>query len=204
MANNDTYQTLESYCDGIYKEKGSKFHAYAWPVNNVDDVKVHLENLKELHPKARHHCYAYQFGTDGNNYRANDAGEPNGTAGLPILGQIKSFEITNVLIVVVRYFGGTKLGASGLINAYKTAAQDALSNGTIIEKVIADHYKISFEYDQMNNIMRLCKEHQINIEKQDFELHCNIIISLRQSESETIIQLFDTLQNVNSEYLYTL
>ena len=155
----DTYKTIEISVENIlYKEKNSKFFGFAYPVTSEIEVKTHLENLKAEHFSARHWCYAYQIGTEKIQYRANDDGEPNNSAGMPIYGQIQSFEVTNVLVVVVRYFGGVKLGVGGLISAYKTAAQMALENAIIIEKTINKHFVISFGYAHMNKVMRIIKE----------------------------------------------
>jgi uncharacterized YigZ family protein len=200
----DKYQTLAHKSESLLKEKGSKFFGYAFPVTNVDDVKQRLEDVKEIHPKAKHHCYAYQIGVDGNNYRVNDAGEPSGTAGLPILGQLKSHEITNTLIVIVRYFGGTKLGVSGLISAYKLSSIEAIANNKIIEKSISDYYSIKFNYDQMNRVQRICKELQLETVNQAFEIDCKITVAITKSQSEAVMNQFGLLQNVKTTYLYTL
>lgn len=149
-----SYQTIGSPASGLYKEKGSKFIAYAYPVSSEEEVKDHLEQLRKEHPKARHYCYAYRINTDGSLYRANDDGEPSATAGKPILGQLLSFEVTDTLIVVVRYFGGTKLGASGLIQAYKTAAHDALMQAEIVTRIVMTPFQIQFPYAVSGEIMQ--------------------------------------------------
>ena len=154
MEQTDLYTTLLNPSEGLYKEKGSKFLAYAYPVMEEEQIKQYIQDLKQKYYDARHHCYAWQLGLDENHYRVNDDGEPSGTAGKPIHGQIRSHSITNVLIVVVRYFGGTKLGTSGLINAYKLASADALANATLVERTINDHYRIGFSYAVMNDVMK--------------------------------------------------
>lgn len=188
---NDTYKTIIKPTEAVlFKDKNSKFFGYAFPVEDEDIVKLHLENLKKEHHSARHWCYAYQIGTFGIKYRVNDDGEPNNSAGIPIYGQIQSFELTNVLIVVVRYFGGAKLGVSGLINAYKTTAQLALENALIEEKTVNIIMEVHFEYAHMNTVMRIVKEHQLNITKQDFKLDCRLQFEVRLSESDMILNVF--------------
>ncbi len=188
---NDTYRTISKPTEAVlFKDKNSKFFGYAFPVQDEDAVKLHIEHLKKEHHSARHWCYAYQIGTSEIKYRANDDGEPNNSAGMPIYGQIQSFELTNVLIVVVRYFGGTKLGVSGLINAYKTTAQLALENAKIEEKTVNVIMEVHFEYINMNTVMRIIKEHQLNILKQDFKLNCKLQFEVKLSESETIMSVF--------------
>ncbi|NNK82555.1 MAG: YigZ family protein [Flavobacteriaceae bacterium] len=197
MESLDTYKTISSPSQVVlFKDKNSKFFGFAFPVNNVDEIKNHLNELKKQHYNARHWCYAYQLGTETIRYRANDDGEPNNSAGMPIYGQIQSFDVTNVLIVVVRYFGGVKLGVGGLINAYRTSAQMALEQATIIEKTINVNYNITFEYKNMNKVMRIIKEKQLNIVKQTLELDCNIIIAVKKSNSEAIFEVFNQLFEV--------
>ena len=154
----DEYYTLSKPSEGIFKDKGSKFIAKAFPVFSETEIKAIQEQLRSEYHDARHHCYAYMLGADKKVFRANDDGEPSSTAGKPILGQIKSFELTNVLIVVIRYFGGTKLGVSGLIHAYKTATEEALKNAEIVKKTLLDYYQLKFDYAAMNDIMRILKE----------------------------------------------
>jgi len=199
----DSYKTIQTTSEGIYKEKGSKFIAYAFPVTCEDDIKNEIAALKKEYYDARHHCYAYMLGADKKNFRANDDGEPSSTAGKPILGQILSSELTNILIVIVRYFGGTKLGVSGLIHAYKTAALDAISNADIIEKTVNDIYEIHFDYLVMNDVMRIIKEEEPLQIGQDFNLTCKIILSIRQSEVEKIIERFSKITSVKSEHIRT-
>ena len=184
MIEKDTYKTVETITEPVlFKDKNSKFFGYLFPVLNEDAIKTHIEALKKEHHTARHWCYAYQLGTETITYRANDDGEPNNSAGMPIYGQIQSFEVTNVLIVVVRYFGGVKLGVGGLINAYKTTAQIALEASNIVEKTINTNYLISFDYKNMNKVMRIIKEKQLNIINQKLELDCQITISVRKNEA---------------------
>ncbi|MCY1633591.1 YigZ family protein [Marinifilum sp. D737] len=200
---NDTYKTISQQCEGLYKEKGSKFITYVYPVSTEEEIKEHIAKLKKEYYDARHHCYAYMLGADKKNFRANDDGEPSSTAGKPILGQILSNDLTNILIVVVRYFGGTKLGASGLIHAYKTAAADAISNAEILDKTVNDIYDIHFDYLVMNDIMKIIKDEQPEQLGQDFNLTCKITLSIRQSEVERLIQKFEKITSVKAEYIRT-
>jgi uncharacterized YigZ family protein len=183
----DKYLTLGGPSEGDYKEKGSKFLAYAFPVYSEEEVRGHLDVLKKLHPKARHHCFAYRLGMDGNQYRANDDGEPSGTAGKPMLGQIDSFGLTNVLVVAVRYFGGTKLGVPGLIAAYKACAFDALQQAAIVERRLCEVHRIVFGYEKMPQVMNAVKGLEINVLNQKFEDSCALEIALPQSEAEGIL-----------------
>jgi uncharacterized YigZ family protein len=177
----DTYFTInQPSTEVLFKEKNSKFFGYAFPINSEEEVKTHIESLKKQHFSARHWCYAYQIGTDKIQYRANDDGEPNNSAGMPIYGQIQSFNVTNILVVVVRYFGGVKLGVGGLITAYKTAAQMALEESEIIEKTIDIHFLVHFDYKNMNKVMRVIKEKNITIVAQKMEESCEIEISTRK------------------------
>ncbi len=194
METNDTYKTITKPSNEVlFKDKNSKFFGYAFPVTSEDDVKHHIEALKKQHHSARHWCYAYQIGTENISYRANDDGEPSNSAGMPIYGQIQSFGVTNVLIVVVRYFGGVKLGVGGLINAYKTAAQLALESSKIVTRTINIDYIITFDYKNMNKVMRVIKEKQLNIVNQKLELDCQIHISVRKKEAKSIFEIFERL-----------
>lgn len=186
----DTYQTMEFLSEGIYKEKGSKFIGYAVACYSEDEAKIHLAKWKKMHHQARHLCYAYRFGLDKKIFRANDDGEPSNSAGIPILGQIQSFDLTNVLIGVVRYFGGTKLGVGGLVQAYKAAAKDAIEEGIIIEKQVFEHLEISFSYNEMPEIMSLVKSQQLTIEKQDFAENCFLQVAVPFNKSELIRNQF--------------
>ena len=190
----DTYKTLATPSEEVlFKEKNSKFFGLAFPVTNEEEVKNILTEIKKAHFSARHWCYAYQIGTEKIQYRANDDGEPNNSAGMPIYGQIQSFDVTNVLVVVVRYFGGVKLGVGGLISAYKTAAQMALENATIIEKTIDKHFLIHFDYKNMNKVMRIIKEKNLDIVNQKMELSCEIEIKTRKKNADTIADIFENL-----------
>lgn len=194
----DLYKTIKKpSVEVIFRDRGSKFLGYAFPLSSEEEVSPIITTLKEKHHKARHWCYAWRQGIDNNLFRANDDGEPNNSAGQPIYGQILSFELTNVLIVVVRYFGGTKLGVGGLINAYKTAAKLALDASDIIEKTIDDHFALNFDYVNMNKVMRLIKEKNINLLKQEMEMDCNFEISVRKKEAEKIKKAFEDLRCVN-------
>lgn len=185
----DTYTTISAPTEGIFKDRGSKFIAYAFRIFNEQDVKEHLAESKKLHPKARHHCFSYRIGLSGNQYRANDDGEPSGTAGRPILGQIDSFGLTNVLIIVVRYFGGTKLGVPGLINAYKTAACDALTQASKEERTIDHLYQLTFNYGEMNDVMQLIKRSSCEVLVKDFGNTPLINIAIRQDAAKGFLLL---------------
>ena len=199
---NDTYKTLEQPSEEVlFKDKNSKFYGYAYPITSEDEVKLHIENLKKKHHAARHWCYAWQLGTEQLRFRANDDGEPNNSAGMPIYGQIQSFEITNTLIVVVRYFGGVKLGVGGLINAYRTGAQMALEVSNIVERTININYQLTFEYKDMNKVMRVIKEKQLKIVNQTLELNCRIEISVRKKDSMAIFELFEAIYGVSIKNL---
>lgn len=194
----DTYRTIEHPTDEIlFKEKNSKFFGYAFPVTTEEEVKFHLEQIKKQHYAARHWCYAYQIGTHKKIYRANDDGEPNNSAGMPIYGQIQSFDLTNILVVVVRYFGGVKLGVGGLVTAYKTAAQMALEEAEITEKTIDTHFLIRFDYKNMNKVMRIIKEKNLNVVDQVLELDCLIEVSCRLARKDEISQAFTQLFEVS-------
>lgn len=200
----DQYKSIaENSEETLFKDRGSKFYGYAFPVSSEDNVKKILEELKEKHSGARHFCYAYQLGVDALRYRVNDDGEPNNSAGMPIYGQIQSFELTNVLVVSVRYFGGTKLGLGGLINAYRTSAKLALEASQIVTKTLNIQIKITFPYDLMNKVMRIIKEYNLEILSQKMELNCQYILSVRKTESENVIEYFTaffgvTIQKLNS------
>lgn len=194
----DTYKTIAFPTEEVlFKEKNSKFFGYAFPVTTEEEIKSHLDNLRKQHHGAVHFCYAFQIGTDKIIYRANDDGEPSNSAGAPIYGQIQSFDVTNILIVVVRFFGGVKLGIGGLIAAYKTTAQMALEAAEIIEKTINIHYIISFEYKNMNKIMRLIKEKKLEIISQKMELNCEIEIATRKKNAEIIFEIFDNFYEID-------
>lgn len=181
MNPNDTYKTITALAEGIYTEKRSKFIAMALPVRTLEEIKVHLEQYQKQYYDARHVCYAYMLGHERTNFRANDNGEPSGTAGKPILGQINSNELTDILIVVVRYFGGIKLGTSGLIQAYKAAAAEAIAAAEIIEKTVDDEVTIAFEYPFMNDVMRIVKEEEPQLVSQSYDMDCLMTLRIRRS-----------------------
>ena len=200
----DTYRTLTKPSkEVLFKEKNSKFFGYAFPVSSEGEAKEHLEDLKKKHHSARHWCYAWQIGKEEENYhyRANDDGEPSNSAGMPIYGQIQSFDVTDVLIVVVRYFGGVKLGVGGLISAYKTAAQMALEGSKIVTRTIDIQYVISFDYPEMGNVMRIIKENNLKVVNQKLELDCKIYISVRKKEANAIFEKFDHVYKVEIKKL---
>lgn len=197
----DTYNTIKAPSEGIYKEKGSKFLAFAFPVRTVEEVKAHLDALRKDYFDARHHCYAYILGPNKDAWRANDDGEPSGTGGRPIYGQLLSADLTDTLIVVVRYFGGILLGASGLANAYKTAARDAIEHAEIIEKTIDVRYRLHFEYALMNDVMRIIKEFGVVPQNQDFNLDCRLEVEVRQSLS---VRFYDAIANLRAVTIETL
>lgn len=195
---NDTYKTITKVSrEALFKDKNSKFFGYAFPVTSEEQAKEHLEELKKKHHSARHWCYAWQFGKEEIQYRANDDGEPSNSAGMPIYGQIQSFGLTDVLVVVVRYFGGVKLGVGGLINAYKTAAQLALEASDIVERTIDIKYEIAFDYPEMNKVMRVIKENNLKVLDQDLALDCRIYISVRKKESAQIFEKLDSTYKVD-------
>ena len=190
----DSYKTIENASEeALFKDKNSKFYGYAFPVLNESDVKLAIDNLKKKHHTARHFCYAWQLGTETIRFRANDDGEPNNSAGMPIYGQIQAFDVTNILIVSVRYFGGTKLGVGGLIQAYKNSAQITLEASIIIEKTIDVVYALYFEYDLMNKVMRVVKENNLKITHQKLELNCKFHVSVRKKEAKNIFEIFDNI-----------
>ena len=197
----DTYKTISKPSQGIYKEKGSKFLAFAYPVYAEDQIKEHLSIIKKEYFDARHHCYSYALGLNREHYRTFDDGEPSGTAGKPIYGQIQSFGLTNVLIIVVRYFGGILLGTGGLITAYKAATENSLQNAEIIEKTVNSIFNISFEYSAMNNLMKVLKEENIEQFDQNFGLNCSLKISLRNSKVEQINEKLSKIETVKLDFL---
>lgn len=198
----DTYQILASPSEGEYKEKGSKFLAYAYPVRSIEDVEYYQAEVKDMHPKARHFCYAYRIGIEGDIYRANDDGEPSGTAGKPIHGQLLSHDVSDAFIVIVRYFGGTKLGASGLIHAYKTAAHEALEVGKLINRVLSDIYRLSFDYGEMGHVLNVTKSLNLNIVDKVFEAIPFIDIEVPRSKIEqSLIDLKARLLQISTEQI---
>ena len=200
----DKYQEIRSYAKGIYKEKGSKFIAYSYTVYSEKEVQEKLKKVQKLEHAARHHCYAYVLNTDKSAQRANDDGEPSSTAGKPILGQILSNDLTNVLIIVVRYFGGVKLGIPGLIRSYKTAAADAISKAIIITKTIKEQYEVDFKYPQMNDIMRLVKKFNLEVMNTDFQIKCKLIFAVAKSKKNNIVNAFKENHEVTIKYIKTI
>ncbi len=193
----DTYKTIAKPSEEIlFKEKKSKFFGYAFPVENEEEVKDIIDALKKKHPGANHVCYAWQMGVEQPSYRANDDGEPNNSAGMPIYGQIQSFEVTNVLVAVARIFGGTKLGVGGLISAYRTGAQMALEASKIEERLIEDSFELSFEYSEMDKVMRILKQRQCNIVSQQMEMDCKIIVSIRKRDAKSLLKAFEGLHKI--------
>lgn len=197
----DIYHTIAAPSEGLYKEKGSKFLAFAFPVRTLDEVKEHLERLRKDYFDARHHCYAYILGANKEVWRANDDGEPSGTGGRPIHGQLMSADLTDTLVVVVRYFGGILLGASGLANAYKTAARDAIAHATIVDRTIDLRYRLHFEYPLMNDVMRILKDFDLKPENQQFDMDCSLEVSVRQSLSVHFYDRVADLRTVRIEVL---
>ena len=193
----DTYRTITRPTEpSLFKDRGSKFYGYAFPVSSEEKIKEHIEILKKEHHTARHWCYAWQLGKAYESYRVNDDGEPSNSAGAPIYGQLQSFDVTNILVVVVRYFGGTKLGVGGLIQAYKAAAHMALDTAKIVERTIDVNYKLIFEYAEMNKVMRIIKDENLTIVHQTMELNCIFIISVRKNDANRIFDLFDNTYKV--------
>ncbi len=193
----DTYNTIDTAFEGeIFKDRGSKFIGYCYPITSEEEVKPLIEKLKKQHHTARHWCYAWQLGTSKTRYRTNDDGEPSNSAGQPIYGQIQAFDVTNILIVVVRYFGGTKLGVGGLINAYREGAKLALAIADIKTKTVDRIFTITFEYKDMNKVQRVIKEKKLNITHQKLELNCEYTIPVRKKDAQHIFDIFDNLYGV--------
>jgi uncharacterized YigZ family protein len=188
------YNTIERASIEEFKDRGSKFIAFAYPIETVDDFKKHLQQLKKEHPKAVHHCFAYRLGTDGNNFRVSDDGEPSGTAGRPILGQIDSRAVTNTAVIVVRYFGGTLLGVPGLINAYKTASTLALQVVPVIQKQVEVKYCIHFDYTQMNDVMMVMKQYNCTIISQEMQLFCLLNAGIAKSRLPEVLYRLKEMQ----------
>ena len=201
MAASDSYKTIKSVSEGIYKEKGSKFIAFAYPVFQEEEIKAIIEKTRKAHHNARHHCFAYILGSEGDTWRVNDDGEPSGTGGRPILGQIRSRNLTNILIVVSRYFGGSLLGVSGLTNAYKSAAMSALDNAEIIDHIIQEFYEIEFPYSVMNDVMMVIKEENITQSKQSFDLECRVMLNFRSSAKERILDRLSRITGLNYRFI---
>jgi uncharacterized YigZ family protein len=197
----DLYKTLKSPSEGFFKDKGSKFLAFVYPFENESEIKNIIEPLRKEHFKAVHFCYAYRIGLDRTNFRVNDDGEPSGSAGRPILNVLLSKEITNILVVVVRYWGGTLLGVPGLINAYKSATEEAIANAEIIEKTVNDIYQITFGYIQMNDIMKVVKDFDLKIRNQQFDNQCVVELEFRQSITSQVIGLLEKIDKIEVKFL---
>jgi uncharacterized YigZ family protein len=195
----DFYFTIDTIGNAEFKDRGSKFLAFAFPLKNTDDFKKHLQVLKKEHPKAVHHCFAYRIGYDGNNFRVSDDGEPSGTAGKQILAQIDSRNLTDILVIVVRYFGGTLLGVPGLINAYKTATVLALQCTHTVQKYIEDNYILQFNYTEMNDVMRIMKQYNCSIYKNEMQLFCIIETGIPKYRLNEILYALKNIQNVEIE-----
>jgi uncharacterized YigZ family protein len=196
----DTYLRISGMASGEFRDRGSKFIAYAYPAYTEKEWKAALEEVRKLHPKARHHCYAYRLGLDQNNFRANDDGEPSGTAGRPILGQIDSFGLTYVIVIVIRYFGGTLLGTSGLINAYRESTAAALQEANIIERTVEEIYRLSFDYGLMGNVMSSIEHLQLNMIGQNFDTSATVDLAIRRSEAApTLLRLKAAIGNLYLE-----
>lgn len=204
MLFDDTYRTIAKPGEGIFRDRGSKFIGYAYPILSENDMKDILSNLKAEHPKANHHCWAMRLGIDRSVFRLNDDGEPSGTAGRPILNMLLSHNLTNLLVVVVRYFGGTLLGVPGLINAYKASTEEALKQTEIIEKTVNDIYTISFDYLQMNDVMHIIKDGDLAILSQQFDNSCSIQVSIRKMQVNSILAKLDKLIGTAVKYNYSL
>lgn len=200
MLFDDTYLTIKAAAEGVFRDRGSKFLAFAYPITSDAEIKDIVTRLRAEHPKANHHCWAMRLGTDRSVFRINDDGEPSGTAGRPILNVLLSRDVTNVLVVVVRYFGGTLLGVPGLINAYKQAAMDALNNAAIIDKSVQDVYTLQFAHEQMNDVMRLVKENSLSVLSQQFDNLCTLQISIRKTKVNEVLGKLEKLQGVKISY----
>lgn len=192
-----SYKTITKPSTSYFRDRGSKFYGFAYPFNHVDELKDYLDPLKKEHPKAVHHCYAYRIGTDGMVFRANDDGEPSGSAGAPILGQIDSMGLTNVLVIIVRYFGGTLLGVPGLIHAYRHTTELALQDAEIEERILEKFYKLHFDYPLMNEVMMLIRQHDVRIVKQDLQMDCKIHIAIPLARHEEAMHSFENLYGLN-------
>jgi uncharacterized YigZ family protein len=196
MLFDDTYLTIEKPAEGIFRDRGSKFLAFAYPINSENDIKAILAQLRSEHPKANHHCWAMRLGIDRSVFRINDDGEPSGTAGRPILNTLLSRNVTNILVVVVRYFGGTLLGVPGLINAYKTATEEALNMAKVIEKTLNDIYIIRFDYLQMNDVMKVIKDDSLEILEQQFDNTCVIRVGIRKMQVNRSVERLEKIDGI--------
>lgn len=201
MEYTDTYKTIDIPSEGLYKEKGSKFIAYAFPVSNEDQIREIIATLKKEHHSAKHHCYAWQLGEDHRSFRFNDDGEPSGTAGRPIFGQIQQSGLTDIVVIVVRYFGGTLLGTSGLANAYKQAAAEVLDNASVIEKIVETTIDVHFDYQAMNDFMKVIKEFQIEIKEGNFNLACEVKLSVRKRLIALVMEKLGKVRKLRAQII---
>jgi len=200
----DTYKTIAAFSEGLFKDKGSRFISMAFPVNRQSDIKPIIDRLRKEHHVARHHCYAWMLGIDRKEWRVIDDGEPSGTAGKPMIGQINSAELTNILIVVIRYFGGTLLGVSGLAHAYRSATADAINNAQLVSRTLQDYYEITFPYISMNDVMKVLKEENTGQKDQHFDTECKIKVNIRVSLAEKILGRLSRIEGLKFEYLETI
>lgn len=201
MILDDEYNTISRACEGDFRDKGSRFLAYAFPFDSENSLKKILGQLRSAHPKARHFCWAYRLSCDKSMFRVNDDGEPSGSAGRPILNTILSENLTNILVVIVRYFGGTLLGVPGLINAYKSATIDALNNGKVVTKTVNDYYLLSFTHESINQVMKIIKDRELNVVSQRFDLTCELELAVRQSSSASLLTQLEHIEGLKCEYL---
>lgn len=200
----DTYKEINESTEGFFKDRGSKFISHSFLVKNEDEIKQHLQELRKKYYDARHHCYSWVLNPDKLAYRINDDGEPSGSAGRPIYGQLQSYDLTNILVVVIRYFGGTKLGIPGLINAYKTATKDALNQAQINTLYVKDVYKVTFQYPDMNIVMKILKDEELDQFDQDFGIDCKLKFSVRKLESERVFEKFRKIHTLSIKYEKTI
>jgi len=201
--NSDIYKTIIGNSQGIYKEKGSRFISVAIPVSDQEQIKPIIDKIRKEHHDAKHHCYAYMLGHERLIWRINDDGEPSGTGGKPILGQINSHGLTNLIIVVSRYFGGTLLGVSGLLNAYKSAAASALANATVTEKTVNEYYELTFPFSSLKDVMKVLKEENLGQSEQLFDLECRLKLNFRFSVKEKVLNRFSRIEGLNYRYIDT-
>ncbi|AXE19741.1 YigZ family protein [Runella rosea] len=204
MLFDDSYKTIVTPIEGFFRDRGSKFLAFGYPIQNEEDVKQYLTALREIHPKANHHCYAYRLGLDRMHFRANDDGEPSGSAGKPILNTLYAHDITNLLVVVVRYFGGTLLGVPGLINAYKVATEEALSQAQIVTKHVRDVYTLTYPYEQMNEVMKVIKAFDLTPQKQQFDNECSLQIEIRKTLLNQVLGKLEKIDALRLDFKGTI
>ncbi len=201
MPQEESYLTINSPSSGQFKDKGSKFLSFAFPIKIENEIKPILDILKKKHPGAQHFCYAYKLGTEKILSRINDDREPSGTAGKPILGQLNAFSLTNVLIVVVRYFGGVLLGTGGLINAYRTASADAISKASVVNRFVLENYSLIFNHNNINQVMKIIKDSQVDYYEQNFEENCQMKVKIKKNEKETILSKLSVINNLQMEFI---